>query len=67
MEREPALARAVRAEKLAAIADSGAEIVATPNPGCMLWLWRGLQGRRVRVRHPVSLLADASVYSRAHV
>jgi glycolate oxidase iron-sulfur subunit len=61
MELEPALARRVRAAKLDAIAASGAHVVATPNPGCMLWLWRGLRERRlpVAVTHPVSLLAQA--------
>jgi Fe-S oxidoreductase len=61
MELEPGLARRVRAPKLDAIAASGADVVATPNPGCMLWLWRGLRERRlpVTVAHPVSLLAEA--------
>ena len=61
MELQPRLARAVREEKLDAIARSGAEIVATPNPGCMTWLWRGLRrrGLAVEVLHPVTLLARA--------
>ena len=59
MELQGGLARRVRAEKLDRIAASGADTVATPNPGCMLWLWRGLKerGLRVAVAHPVSLLA----------
>ncbi len=61
MQREPELARAVRARKLDALLESGAEAVATPNPGCMLWLWQGLRqrGANVRVVHPVTLLAEA--------
>jgi glycolate oxidase iron-sulfur subunit len=61
MEREPGLARAVREEKLDAIERSGARVVATPNPGCMVWLWRGLaeRGAAVEVVHPVTLLARA--------
>ena len=62
MEQQPELARRVRAEKLDAIERSGAEVVATPNPGCMIWLWRGLRARRlaVEVVHPVTLLARAT-------
>jgi glycolate oxidase iron-sulfur subunit len=61
MELQPELARAVRARKLDAIEASGAEVVATPNPGCLLWLERGARerGLRVEVVHPVSLLARA--------
>jgi len=61
MELQGELARAVRERKLDAIAASGAGVVATPNPGCMTWLWRGLRARRlaVDVVHPVSLLARA--------
>ena len=55
------LARDVRASKLDAIEQSGADIVATANPGCMFWLWRGLceRGLSIEVRHPVSLIAEA--------
>lgn len=65
METQAALARRVRAEKLDAIAASGAEVVATPNPGCMIWLWRGLRARGlpVEVTHPVCLLARAAAYT----
>jgi len=61
MQRQPGLARAVRAGELDALLASGAEAVASPNPGCLLWLWRGLKGRgaAVRVVHPVELLAEA--------
>jgi len=61
MELQPRLARAVRARTLDAIARSGASIVISGNPGCMLWLARGLRARRldVEVLHPVSLLARA--------
>ena len=59
MKLQPGLARAVRKKKLDEIAASGAEIVATPNPGCLLWIDRGLKerGLDVEVVHPVSLLA----------
>ena len=61
MELQKDLARRVREEKLDAIERSGAQVVATANPGCMLWLWRGLRqrGSKVEVAHPISLLARA--------
>jgi glycolate oxidase iron-sulfur subunit len=61
MELQPDLAARVRAPTLDAIVRSGASVVLSANPGCMLWLARGLARRRSRVRvmHPVSLLARA--------
>jgi glycolate oxidase iron-sulfur subunit len=57
---EPDVAAAVLAPKIAAITDSGAEIVATGNPGCLMQIGGGLlrAGSTVRARHPVELLAD---------
>jgi glycolate oxidase iron-sulfur subunit len=47
--------------KLKNIDSTGAEVVATANPGCHLQLVNGakLQNRKFEVRHPVSLLAAA--------
>ncbi|MGQ0613211.1 MAG: (Fe-S)-binding protein [Planctomycetaceae bacterium] len=61
MSLQGRLARAVRETTLDAVEASGAAIVASGNPGCMLWLARGLARRRVRVEvlHPVTLLARA--------
>lgn len=61
MGLQPKLARKVREKKVAEILASGAGIVATPNPGCMLWIWRGLReaGAAIEVVHPVTLLARA--------
>jgi len=61
MGLQPKLARKVREKKVAEILASGARIVATPNPGCMLWIWQGLReaGAAVEVVHPVTLLARA--------
>jgi glycolate oxidase iron-sulfur subunit len=58
MGLQPKLARQVREKKIAEILASGAQVVATPNPGCMLWIWRGLReaGASVEVLHPVTLL-----------
>ncbi len=56
---EPAMARDVLAAKLDAIARSGADVVATGNPGCQMHIGAGLlaRGLDVAVRHPVELLA----------
>jgi len=63
---EPAVSDAVLEPKLDRIAESGAEIVATGNPGCLMQIGAGLRGRRMRANgkpvravHPVDLL-DAS-------
>jgi len=47
--------------KLDRIAESGAEIVVTGNPGCLIQLEVGIKrrGMKVRVAHPVELLAWA--------
>ena len=58
---EPETSDAVLAPKLARIAESGAALVATGNPGCLMQIGAGLRraGMTVRVVHPVDLL-DAS-------
>jgi len=62
---EPDTSDAVLDPKLARIAESGAALVATGNPGCLMQIGAGLSraGSRTRVVHPVDLL-DAS-YARA--
>ncbi|MEO7520987.1 MAG: heterodisulfide reductase-related iron-sulfur binding cluster [Gemmatimonas sp.] len=58
---EPDTSDAVLAPKLARIADTHADFVATGNPGCMMQIGAGLlqSGSTARVVHPVELL-DAS-------
>jgi glycolate oxidase iron-sulfur subunit len=58
---EPAISDAVLAVKLANIAETGAQFVATGNPGCLMQIGAGLirSGSRARSIHPVDLL-DAS-------
>jgi glycolate oxidase iron-sulfur subunit len=58
---EPETSDAVLAAKLANIAESGAQFVATGNPGCLMQIGAGLlrSGSRTRAIHPVDLL-DAS-------
>jgi len=56
---EPAIAGQLLDRKLARVAATNADIVATGNPGCLLQLRRGLAARGLAVRayHPVELLA----------
>jgi glycolate oxidase iron-sulfur subunit len=56
---EPEIAGQLLARKLDRIAATGAEVVATGNPGCLLQLRQGLaeRGLAIRVHHPVELLA----------
>jgi glycolate oxidase iron-sulfur subunit len=58
---QPEMAADLLARKMRHIAGSGAEIVATGNPGCLLQLINGARARglNLRVAHPVSLLAEA--------
>lgn len=58
---EPGTSDAVLAPKLARIAETGAQLVATGNPGCLMQIGAGLvrSGSATRAVHPVDLL-DAS-------
>lgn len=62
---EPQLSQEVLSEKLEHIAESGAEVLATGNPGCQMQIGAGakLAGLPLRVCHPVELLDEA--YARA--
>jgi glycolate oxidase iron-sulfur subunit len=55
----PEMAEPIRTEKCQHIADSGAEIVATGNPGCAMQIRSGLKDPNVEVIHPVELLERA--------
>jgi glycolate oxidase iron-sulfur subunit len=56
---EPELSKQVLARKIEAIRKSGADTVATGNPGCILQIRYGLKaaGLRVKVVHPIELVA----------
>jgi glycolate oxidase iron-sulfur subunit len=58
---EPAMARRLLERKLRHVAESGADVVAAANPGCLLQMRAGAlaRGMAVRVEHPVDLLAQA--------
>jgi glycolate oxidase iron-sulfur subunit len=56
---EPEMADELLRRKLDRIAETGAEVVASGNPGCLLQLRMGLaeRGLAIRAHHPVELLA----------
>ena len=58
---QPTLAGKIAARKIEAIKRSGADVVATGNPGCLIQIRNGIKdaGLAVTVVHPVQLLADA--------
>jgi glycolate oxidase iron-sulfur subunit len=58
---QPQMADELLQRKLRHIRNTGATIVATGNPGCQLQLINGAkqQGLRLRIVHPVTLLAEA--------
>jgi glycolate oxidase iron-sulfur subunit len=58
---QPEMAGELLNRKLRHIRSTGATIVATGNPGCLLQLINGArsQGLRLRVVHPITLLAEA--------
>jgi glycolate oxidase iron-sulfur subunit len=53
---QPDLAGQVRTQKLAVIAAASADVVASANPGCGLWL----AAAGVPIRHPVEIVAAAA-------
>jgi glycolate oxidase iron-sulfur subunit len=53
----PRMSREVLRAKVDAVLRSGAEVVATANPGCWLQIRAGLAGHGIEVLHPVEILA----------
>ena len=55
------MANALLQRKLDHIHTTGASIVATANPGCLLQLINGAKalGMELRIVHPITLLAEA--------
>lgn len=68
----PELGGRIGQDKVDAVLSTGAEVVATGNPGCMMQIGGGLcsAGSRVQARHPVELLDEsyrrAGFYSPSH-
>ncbi|MDB6054643.1 MAG: hypothetical protein JWN25_2166 [Verrucomicrobiales bacterium] len=58
---QPEMANQLLARKLTHIRATGAETVATGNPGCMAHIQSGMNqaGDKIKVVHPISLLAEA--------
>ncbi len=58
---QPVMANELLARKIGHIRSTGANIVATGNPGCLLQLVNGAKqhGLALRIAHPVTLLAEA--------
>ena len=58
---QPEMAAKLQERKVRHIGQTGASIVATANPGCLLQLESGLRkfSQTIAVRHPISLLAEA--------
>ncbi|MCY3020111.1 MAG: heterodisulfide reductase-related iron-sulfur binding cluster [Planctomycetota bacterium] len=56
---QPAMANRILARKIEAIRSTGADIVATGNPGCLIQIQHGCRqaGLRCEVRHPMEVLA----------
>lgn len=61
----PELGGAIGRDKVSAVLETGADVVTTGNPGCLMQIGAGLcgKGRRVDVVHPVELLDES--YRRA--
>jgi glycolate oxidase iron-sulfur subunit len=57
----PELGGRIIGEKVAAIRGTGADVVVTPNPGCMMQIGAGLllEGAEIPVLHPVELLDES--------
>jgi len=57
----PELGGRILADKIDAVLATGAEVVVTPNPGCMMQIGAGLlqRGSSVRVLHPIELLDES--------
>ena len=59
--QHPELSNLILRDKITSIKDSGADIVATANPGCIMQIGAGIlmNGLEVKVAHPIDLLDSA--------
>lgn len=59
--QHPELSDAILRDKIASIRESGADMVATANPGCIMQIGAGIlmSGLKVKVVHPIELLDSA--------
>jgi len=58
---QPEMANQLLERKMKHIRSTGAEVIATGNPGCLLQIVNGAkaEGLNLRTAHPVTLLAEA--------
>lgn len=58
---QPDMARRLQRRKVGNIESTGAEVVATGNPGCQMWVRSGLleSGSKVRALHPIEIVEMA--------
>lgn len=58
---QPEMARELQKKKIESILATGAEVVATGNPGCLAWIQTGLSGdtKAPEIVHPIELLDRA--------
>jgi glycolate oxidase iron-sulfur subunit len=58
---QPEMSRRVLEEKLAHISETGADVLATGNPGCQMQIGAGatLAGMKLRVCHPIELVDES--------
>lgn len=56
---QPEMAKRLLKRKIKHIVETGASVVATGNPGCIIQIESGLRGEGVEVLHPIELLARA--------
>ena len=59
--QQPEMAARILARKMRHVSESGADVLASGNPGCLLHLSKGVRQARLptRVHHPIELLAMA--------
>jgi glycolate oxidase iron-sulfur subunit len=58
---QPQMAARLLERKVDFIAQTGAQVVATGNPGCLAWIEQGLRARglEIEIRHPIEILDEA--------
>ena len=63
MITEPEMSEAVLSEKIANLVESGADIIATANPGCFMQLENGIKaaGLNIEVKYVTDLLDDTYI------
>jgi glycolate oxidase iron-sulfur subunit len=53
---QPEIAEELGKQKAQNLLNTGADLIASPNPGCSLQISKYLQGKTISVMHPMELL-----------